>query len=196
MKIGLDLDGVVYDFQSTFIHMVNYEFGVEFPPGLDWWDSWDSADAYMTQEQIDWIWSNGVRKGLFRHGHLLKGAHDGAQKLAVAGTVELVTHRPAAAMRDTIAWLNHHFGADDPYPFSGVHLLTNGEPKSSVPGINVYIDDGAHIADDVIENTNSVLLLWDRPYNRDVEPGGDRLVRISSWDEAIQELERVDGRLR
>ena len=136
----------------------------------------------------------GVRKGLFRHGHLLKGAHDGAQMLHAEGEVEIVTHRPAEAMRDTLAWLNHHFGADEPYPFSNLHLLSKEQPKSSVLGIDVYIDDGPHIADDIIENTDSVLLLWDRPYNQEVAPAGDRLVRVSSWSDVVKQIQVVKER--
>jgi len=177
-RIGLDLDGVVYDWQRTYKYLLSEHRGVDFPDGLEWWDEWNAPDRYTTAEDRKWLWSEGVRLGLFRYGNLYRGAIDGIAALASFGDVEVVTHRPKQAVRDTC-----HFLAGLPDVFAGIHVLTNQEPKSSV-GCDVYVDDGPHVAQDIIAAGKRVVLV-DRPWNRDAfpfnEPHPSRLVRAYDW---------------
>lgn len=173
--IGLDLDGVVYDFQGTYKYLLTQHRNVEFPEGLEWWDSWSSPDQYTTQEDRDWVWSKGVKDfGLFRYGHIVKGAIDGVRELAKLGDVHVVTHRPQRAVRDTLAFL-----AYVDLPITGV-TVTQG-PKSAV-GCDVYIDDGPHVIEELMA-AGKRAVVFDRPYNRYPavkDPQAPRL-RAKTW---------------
>lgn len=156
--IGLDLDGVVYDFQGTYKYLLETHRDVRFPGEVDrWWTTWNSPDEHTSQEDRDWVWSKGVKLGLFRHGHVVKGAIDGVRELSKLGDVHVVTHRPERAVRDTLAFLVYQ-----DLPITGV-TVTQG-PKSEV-GCDVYIDDGPHVVEELLTAGRSVVV-FDRPYNR------------------------------
>src|SRR5438093_1066807 len=83
------------------------------------------------------VTDHSIRLGLFRYGHVVRGAVKGVRELAEIGDVVAVTSRPQNAVEDTLAWLLFM-----KLPLSGVHILSRGEKKSSVrPTCDVYIDD-------------------------------------------------------
>lgn len=82
---------------------------------------------------------------------------DGVRELATHGDIQVVTHRPQRAVRDTLAFLAY---AD--FPIVGV-TVTQG-PKSEV-GCDVYIDDAPHVIEE-LESAGKEVVVFDRPYNR------------------------------
>jgi hypothetical protein len=101
--------------------------------------TWDwNIDEGVSALDWQWLWSEGVKQGLFRYGHMVKGARLGLEALIRQGhTIEIATHRPANAVNDTLDWLSLYFRD---IPVSGIHILSNGEPKSSVM-CDLLIDD-------------------------------------------------------
>ena len=73
----MDLDGVCYEFQRTYRYMLREYRGVDMPPVEEFWTHWDAQKAYGTPADHDWMWSGGVKKGLFRYGHMVTGARKG-----------------------------------------------------------------------------------------------------------------------
>ena len=97
-RIAVDLDGVLYDFGGTLRHLCKWHHNVEVPVATHW-------DAY--QEAVDpdvweWLWTEGISLGLFKYGHHIKGSIDGLRAIAKYGDLEVVTHRPRAALQDTL----------------------------------------------------------------------------------------------
>lgn len=185
--IALDLDGVVYDFQGTYCYLMSTHRGVEFPGPMDeWWTDWNAPDTFTTQEDRDWIWSKGVgRFGLFKHGHVIKGAVDGVRELASHGDILVVTHRPQTAVRDTLAFLAYR-----DLPIVGVHV-TQG-PKSLVEA-DVFVDDGPHVIKDLCRAGRPVVV-FDRPYNRDLLSGEDEETQTAIFTAALDNtLKRAWG---
>lgn len=173
-RIGLDLDGVCYDFTGSYRYLLKKHRGVDFPAGDDWITDWYAMDRYMTAEDKKWLWSIGVReKGLFRYGKLKKGTIEGVQELSKLGRIEVITHRPEGAIRDTLAFLEY---VD--FPLAGVHILTNEEPKSSV-GCDIYVDDGPHVIEE-IQDAGKQIVIVDAPYNREIHRRKDT-VRAYGW---------------
>jgi 5'(3')-deoxyribonucleotidase len=179
VKIAVDLDGVLYEWQRTFRYMMREYRGVDMPPVEDFWFFWDAAKQYGTKEDHAWIWDEGVKRGLFRYGHVVKDGrrvlerlHDKGHKLIV------VTHRPEAAVTDTIAWLDLYF---KDIPLAGLHIFSNMEPKESVEA-DVLIDDKPeNIAGWITAGRNAIL--FDQPWNQDYH-GGYRAV---TW----RDVERI-----
>jgi len=149
VRVALDCDEVLYSWQRTARYLLRnvykgwcdgYDLTVPFR-------EWVVADQ-VGQEAYNWLFDEGVRQGLFRHGHVITGAMLGVRSLKAAGyDLIIVTHRPANAVQDTLAWIDFHFGKEDPYPWSGVSILSQGEPKSSVEW-DVLVDDSPHNIDD------------------------------------------------
>ncbi len=162
LRIALDLDGVVYKFVDTYVYMMNAYRGLSIPKPELFWYEWDAPDAYTSQNDRDWMWDEGVRLGLFRYGHLYKGAIEGVNALAEVAEVHVVTSRPKNAVEDTLAFL-----AYNRLPLAGVNILSEKQPKSSVrPEFDIYIDDGPHNIEDLLANTDGDVIIMDRPWNR------------------------------
>lgn len=142
MRIALDCDEVLYSWERT----ARYLLRKVYPGSVDHYDlnepfhEWD-IENQIGQLAYDWLFNEGVQLGLFRHGHVITGAMLGVRALKAAGhELIVVTHRPENGVRDTLAWIDFHFGAEEEYPFSGLSILSNGEPKTEVP-FDVLVDD-------------------------------------------------------
>jgi 5'(3')-deoxyribonucleotidase len=145
MRVAIDLDGVCYEFQRTYRYMANLYLHSNMPPVDDFWFEWDACDEYTGKDGKKWMWTEGVKKGLFRYGHMTTGARHGLEVLAHEGhELVIVTHRPAIATPDTVDWLSLYF-QDLQY---NLHILSNGEPKTSVKW-DVLVDDKYSNVEDV-----------------------------------------------
>lgn len=188
MRIGVDIDGVMYHWEKTARYMLReilpdspYHKGSAMGQESD---HWDYIQRNVTPAHWKWLWSDGVRLGLFRHGHLWPGTIKAIRRLAEIGQVVAITHRPASAVHDTLAWL-----AYQNLPLAGLHILVNMEPKSTVsPQCDVYIDDKAENCFDLAVNTDAKLVaLMDRRWNRPMTPAG--VTRVRTWDEFIYHVQ-------
>jgi uncharacterized HAD superfamily protein len=196
LRIGVDLDGVLYQWEKTARYMLrhvlpNSPYSDDGPLGVTQ-THWNYIRDNISPEHDKWLWREGVRLGLFRHGHLYPGSIEAVRELAAIGEVIIITHRPKQAVCDTLAWL-----AYQQFPLSGVHLLTNQEPKSSVrPMCNVYLDDKPANCWDLAENTQAQLVaLFERPWNVGPQPWRPGLLRVHSWREFIDAVRALEERV-
>jgi 5'(3')-deoxyribonucleotidase len=63
-------------------------------------------------------------------------------------------------------------------PLSGVHILTNQEPKSTVK-CDIYLDDKPENCEELSANTFGRVAMWDRPWNQHSKFGP----RIHTWQD-------------
>jgi len=186
LTIGVDIDGVLYQWEKTARYMLrevlpNSPYTKDGPLGRVS-ESWGYIQSHVRPEHWDWLWKEGARLGLFRHGYIYPGAVEAVRALAKLGDVIVITHRPKTAVHDTLSWL-----AYQNLPLSGVHMLTNQEPKSSVhPQCRVYIDDKPENCVDLYNNTEGQVALMDRAWNQHyAAPTGRFFRRVSSWGDFI-----------
>ena len=183
MRIGLDLDGVCYEWQRTYMYMLRAYRGYsrDLMSDIESWTHWNWHKENVSKQDNDWMWSEGIRLGLFRYGHLYPGTVKAVNELSSLGDVVVITSRPKRAAQDTFDWISYN-----KLPVQEVHI-TNGGNKSDIkPVCDVYIDDGPHVIDDLIDNTPSAALLWDRPWNR---TPSRCTARVSTWDEVLNFVE-------
>jgi 5'(3')-deoxyribonucleotidase len=169
--------------------MLRTEFGYphEGPLGLES-THWNSIQDHVDKKHWQWLWGSGVKNGLFRYGHLYKGSIEALRSLNEIGDVVIITHRPRSAVQDTLDWLSYLR-----LPFMEVHLLTNGEPKSSVPHCDMYVDDKPDNIIDFTDNTKGLPLLWARGWNTDMQvkdPGGVFKI-VTKWGEVIDHAKEL-----
>lgn len=184
---GLDLDGVAYEWEKTARYMLRERIrtrGETPPPELSVASSgWNSIQQIVSREDWDWLWTGAIKNGLYRYGHVVTGAIEGVRALNNLGDVIAITHRPKAAVHDTLTWLSFMF---DKAPLAGVVIQSNGQKKSEVkPRPDVYIDDAVHVANDVLLNTWSQVILFDQPWNQEAGPAM-HLYRAVGWDEVVK----------
>ena len=184
MKIAIDLDGVLYRFELTMRYLLREEREVQADmntPSL-YWD--DVLDRVRPADRR-WLWTEAITKyGLFRHGHVEKHAMRGIRALHKSGhKLFVVTHRPAIATRDTLAWLDFHFGTEEPYPFAGAPImLHHGEPKSQVDAEILIDDKPDNIREWMDEGGRG--LLFNQPWNQDATVGE----RVFGWYDVLDHL--------
>lgn len=192
MRIGLDIDGVMYQWDKTARYMLrevlpNSPYGGINSVLHNESEGWNWIQQQVAPEHWKWLWKEGVELGLFRYGHLYPGTIQAVRKLKERGhEVVLITHRPKSAVGDTLAWL----GLMD-FPISGLHLLTNQEPKSQVmPQCDAYLDDKPENVVDLAENTRARLIaLRVQEWNHAFECPTD-IIRVGGWGAFLEAVER------
>jgi uncharacterized HAD superfamily protein len=190
-RIGLDIDGVMYQWDRTARYMLR-----EVLPDSPYKEilkdeskSWDWIKGQIAPEHWRWLWNEGIKLGLFRYGNLYSGTIQAIRLLAKKNDVILITHRPQKAVTDTLAWL----GLLD-LPLAGLHLLTNMEPKSGVrPECDIYLDDKPENIEDLWLNTDGHVCLMRRPWNEHFQLCRDGASTVSNWIEFVAEVERLQG---
>jgi 5'(3')-deoxyribonucleotidase len=177
-RIALDLDGVVYNYSATACFLLNTYKGYN----LDWeqTSSWGWLQAQVKNNDWQWLWSGGVKEGLFRYGSLIKGAAEGVKELAKMGKIVVVTSRPTNAVQDTLDWLSFM-----KFPVSELHILSHGQNKAAIKP-DVAIDDGPHNIKDYTDAGIPSIIL-SQLYNRDVKEG----YRANDWSEVLLGVEHV-----
>lgn len=194
-SIGLDLDGVAYEWDKTARYMLRRRIeqkGARVPTELFFPSAdWDAIQGMVSPADWGWLWSDAITDGLYRYGHVVQGAIEGVSALANLGDVMVITSRPKAAVNDTIAWIGMMFNR---VSLAGIVIQSNGQRKSEVhPTPNVYIDDAPKVADDILDNTASSLVLFDQPWNQKYSAAmGERpgfrelhLFRAKGWPEVV-----------
>lgn len=183
-RLAIDLDGVCYDWQRTYCYMLRTYFDLDIPPYETWWKEWDSQKQWGEKWMHDWMWKEGVERGLFRYGHMVKDARVVLERLASAGhDFVVVTHRPESAVQDTNDWLSLYFNG---LPLKGIHLLTNGEPKSSVKA-DILVDDKL---ENIYEWPRRGLL-FDQPWNWKVKTAcwdSRQMRRVWGWEGVLDDV--------
>ena len=189
-RIGLDIDGVMYRWVKTAMYMLreilpNSPYKRLGGPLRDEEQStyWDYIENNVSGTHWRWLWTEGVRLGLFRYGHLHSGTIKAVRELAEIGDVILLTNRKAKAVEDTLAWVSYL-----KLPIMGIHFVPKKLGKSSVlPHCDAYLDDNVDNCVELSRNTAArIIKLMDRPWNR-----GETQVqeeRVYSWDEFVREV--------
>src|SRR6267378_316229 len=80
-RFGIDVDGVMYHFQKTALYMLNTMKGYNLK--LEDWRYWNQPKDAVKNNDWQWLWTGGVKDGLFRYGHLYKGTIEAMRALAV-----------------------------------------------------------------------------------------------------------------
>lgn len=172
MRLGIDLDGVVADFNAGWIRIHQDEFGSELHPEMV--TSWDGLHELGGFEDMDafWDWArgNGDRPSIFRHFDPFPGAVETLRDLAAAGHgIVIITAKPDWAVPDTFRWL-----ADHDIPSREVHI----QDHKHLVACDVYLDDSPHVVPALVEHRPEALVCrMVRPWNGPV-PGA---VDVESW---------------
>jgi uncharacterized HAD superfamily protein len=174
----------MYHFQKTAVYMLNTMKGYDLK--VEDWAYWNWPKDRVKNNDWQWLWTGGVKDGLFRYGHLYKGTIEGVRELAKLGDVIIITSRPSNAVGDTLDWLAYLN-----LPFREIHILSGGEEKSSVRACDLYVDDKPENILDYKVNTPGLSLLWTRPWNVQVQD--EDYTRVSSWAEVIEYADRLKG---
>ncbi len=177
LRLGIDLDGVVADFNRGWTRAYNDRFDAQLAPEMV--TTWDSPLELTHFPDMAAFWSWARDHGghsVFRHLEPYPTALDALRTLDGLGhAVVIITAKPDWAIHDTLQWLAEHR-----IPTREIHIT---EAKHEVD-CDVYLDDApaqvrtiaAHRGD------TATVCRFVRPWNRPVEGARD----VHDWSQFHQ----------
>lgn len=172
MRLGIDLDGVVADFNTGWVGRYNREFGASLTS--DMVDSWDAMGDITHFETLAGFWSwaeNGDDASIFRHLPPYPDAVETLHRLSANHHIVIISAKFDWAVHDTFAWI-----ADNRLPTREVHITY---AKWRVP-CDVYLDDSPHQINELVnKRPEAVVCRFVRPWNDEVFGVRD----VATWDE-------------
>lgn len=188
--IGVDLDGVVADYESRLREIAAEILGEDpkrFPPARTW-NLVESGWPFQDETHYLEVHRQAVQEhGLFRRLTPIPGASEALWRMSDAGVrIRIVTHRlvvnfaHAAAVSDTVNWLD-----DKRIPYRDICFVRD---KAEV-GADLYVDDSpGNIAALRAAGGDDIAMVYNQLYNMHV-PG----LRAMSWDDVLSEVANRSG---
>jgi 5'-nucleotidase len=188
--IGVDLDGVVADYESKLRELAAEIMGEDlrrFPPARNW-DLIEAGWPFKDHAHYLAVHREAVQEhGLFRRLTPIDGASEALWRMSDAGIrIRIVTHRlvvnfaHAATVSDTVNWLD-----DKRIPYRDICFVRD---KAEV-GADLYIDDSpSNIINLRAAAGDDAVITFDHLYNRNL-PG----LRVRNWDDILEVVAERTG---
>ena len=188
MRILLDCDGVLCDFATGILKVINHEFGTSYVVNdIDDWDIFKALKLSRTQQAV--IKNKIQEKNFCANLARFYPSLDGVDHLLQLGEVFIVTaplKGSAFWMPERMNWLMQNFSAID---FDHVIFATR---KDVISG-DVLIDDASQ---NVISwkkaNPKGTAYLWSCHHNKDVVLPAD-IERVVSWSDLISKIKLLSS---
>lgn len=179
LVLGLDLDGVVFDYESAVRERFALMLGVD-PSTLKRQTQWSLVQSgwpIVDEDHFAELHSAAVKAGMFADMPVIAGASEGLWRLSDAGIyTRIVTHRLGfkgiheAAASGTVSALE-----SNNIPYRDLTFVAN---KPDV-GADIYVDDAPHnIA--ALRAAGRYAIVFDQPYNQAVDGP-----RARNWEELV-----------
>jgi 5'(3')-deoxyribonucleotidase len=136
MRVGIDLDGVCYNFTKALAQYIEQQIGRQYPLVPTCWDFYKKDWHMSLKDYLAWF-DEGVNDGyIFRIGEPAPGCMEALQYLRQQGhTIHLVTDRNVGrrAKENTVLWLEE-YGL--PYD-----TLTFCDGNKDIVNVDIVVDD-------------------------------------------------------
>lgn len=180
MRVGVDIDGVLYDFvDSLKAYLVTIGYSAQLCTPATSWEFYE--DWGLTIGEFIEAANRGVDVGIvFGFGSPFTGSREALMRLREAGhTVHLVTDRffgaPGRAAELTHTWLAKHGLGYDSITFSA---------DKTIVDVDVAVDD--KLANyDALDRTGCVAWLYDRPWNQDADTRRHRVASLGEFADKV-----------
>jgi len=173
LRLGIDLDGVVADFNAGWIERYNDHYGTTLlPEHVDIWDA-PTMLTHFTNMGEFWSWARtaGGGSSIFRVLQPYHGAIDALRDLSRRHHIVIITTKPSFAIHDTFEWLAEHR-----VPTREVHIV---DDKATVD-CDVYLDDADHNIEALLAgHPNALVCRFVRPWSTSHEGAVD----VADWSE-------------
>ena len=175
MRIGIDLDGVVFDFVGTLERLYLKWFGFPLAGKVAHWDDPLKLSHFATNRELfDWF----ERAGGWTDMEMYPGAAGSIDKLLEDGhSIVFITARHGAGADASTDW-------HEASPWFTSSMLVCTPSKQTVP-CTVYIDDGPHIIEQ-LRDAGKDAIVFNRPWNRKAEG-----TRAADWPDVLDIIGRL-----
>jgi 5'(3')-deoxyribonucleotidase len=179
IRVGIDMDGVLADFNTGWMRRYNDEFGTSLDASMvQQWDGLYTLTHFTSMGEF-WRWAQGDGRSTFRDAPPLPGAIEAVTRIGARHRVCIVSSKFDWAIPDSLAWL-----ADHDVPAREVHFLWD----KTLAECDVYLDDAPHQLSELTAGLpEAVVCRMVHPWNDPM----DGVVDIHSWQEFEALVERV-----
>lgn len=200
MRVGLDLDGVCYDWVSAANRALEIGKGLAgLEPHLYWGHLDDQVKERLgvdgASQALRWLWTEGVSE-MFGADHAYPGAPSFMRELARHHELVVITSRPRTAAHLTLRFLARH-----KVNAAEVHVIGSGKSKADIDECAVYVEDRDQNVKDLCRNTAGFVLCPNRAWNQDAFDDGGMLshyerigsvVRYNDFSEALSFIKDLE----
>jgi hypothetical protein len=174
MRLAIDLDGVVCDFNAGWMRLHMDEFGSKLKPEMVVaWNNLHLLGGFADMPAF-WKWARGTedRPSIFRHLEPYPDAIPTLHSLRDQGhRIVILTAKPRWAIPDTLRWI-----ADHELPTEEIHIRYR---KYHV-ACDIYLDDSPIVLPDLVRHRpDATICRMIRPWNEPV----DGAIDIVDWQE-------------
>ena len=191
MRIGIDIDGVLFPFDKVARHVLAHQFpGRKVPQHPS--KSWSALKGEVAPELWRWLWSPEGQHRVFRMIDYRYGDAIEVVREVISETdheVHFVTHRdPAITGTYTSRFLAEHFHG---LRWAGLHMLGQRAttPKETLADWDVFIDDKPETVLRFLELERTQVFAPRRTWNQAELDGVHGLVYYDDAHEIVEWVE-------
>lgn len=184
LDIGLDIDGVLYPFQTVYTRFAEKYLGL--PVGslndesLSW--NWYKNQWGWTTDKFLEVFEAGVCCGtIFSKGEALPGAVNAANVLSRLGhRIHYVTDRQVGVTSTEAEFITRTWLCSQGFPVDSITITPD---KSSVH-TDIFLDDAPHNIEALVSAKHSCPVIWETTWNR-VFTKVSTVPTVNSWNQFI-----------
>lgn len=187
-RIGLDMDGVVYDWinacKAIFKEKLNIP--LEHWTGVEGWKN----PLWMDNTLPEWEYYHENMYQFFFEGYPYEGALEGINKIhMLTDNLTLLTLCTEEAAEAKLAWLDKYNVDYDEFVVIKQDDLHLSKDKKSDHKCSIYIDDASHHVDDLVENVpDARVILFNQTWNSPIynlQPNTNEYFRTFGWEDTV-----------
>lgn len=171
LRLGIDLDGVVADFNTGWMERYNREFGAALHDSqVTSWDGMVRLTHFPSMDEF-WAWAQQGGASIFRDLPPFPGAVETMRELATEHRIVIISSKFDWAIPDTLAWMSEHR-----LPAREIHFVWD---KTTV-SCDVYLEDAPHNLEDLVAaHPDALVCRMVRAWNKPVGGAFD----VADWAE-------------
>ncbi len=202
-RFGIDIDGVLGEFNNGFWRWHNKNFGTNIVPAKDC-VTYDYSTVLerkgfnieipilikRTHEFLETV-------DHFEYIDLVPGAKDAVKKLSEYFDIYIITARHKAVHNKTVEWINRHFSGY----IKDIISIHNIPTKKGMPhkhkgevveelNIKFMVEDAIIHAKDTLRH-GTVTFLLEQPWNKYEKYKHPKLIRVKNWQEILRRVRDI-----